>query len=262
MDMLGPTKLLVMGFSAKNNKELTLDNKELDLDILSLISHELKTPLTTLKLNTHLLKKQLPSQHHPIIEVMDMELDWMARLISDTLDIKKMGKNLQMSFEWQSWNQIVQNVEKKLEPLVQKSETHLKIHWDGQDFQTLADPMYLEQVLMNFIVNAIEHSRKQDRIELSWELDKTKNQKGLQVKIEDQGAGIASADLDKIFRPLYRSRKKDSSYFKGSGLGLSIARQILLSHGGNVKAMNRPNGKGAIFLFTLPQVRVLHSNIA
>ena len=253
-------------FMNNENVKLSPKNNILDLDLLSFISHQLKIPLTTLKINMDLLKQQAFPAQKDSLRMMDEELNHMIHLVSDVLDIRKTkdGKGI-LHCQWHRWDKVIQSVQSKLNKSLKQINVQLQLPSTREEVESYVDFICIEQVLINLIRNAVEHSPQNSSISVDWTLT---NQDELRVTVSDEGHGIAVEDLDKIFTPFYKSRignlsKKPplavesltSQFLKtGSGLGLAIARQVVLSHGGDISAVNRPEG-GACFLFTLPKAR-------
>lgn len=251
---------------SNKNVKSSSKNNVLDLDLISFVSHQLKTPLTTLKINMDLLRQQAFPAQKDSLRMMDEELNRIIHLVSDVLDIRKTknGKGI-LYCQWHRWDKMIQSVQNKLSELLKKVNVQLRLSSIEEKIESYMDFICIEQVLINLIKNAVEHSPQNSSIHVSWTLtDKDE----LRVTISDEGQGIAVEDLDKIFIPFYKSRHSNlskklsqtvgnstSQFLRtGSGLGLAIARQVISSHGGDISAVNQPEG-GACFVFTLPKVR-------
>ena len=199
-------------------KKSQLDN----LDLLSFVSHELKTPLSTLKLSLDILKKTIPKEEKKIIEIMDHEVDWMIQFVSDMLDIKKTNNKAILNLSWHKWNKWIQKTQESIERKINLHGRKLKIHLSDKEIEVYMDPLYIRQVLLNLIINAVEHSFENSSIEISWE----QTEKGeLNVHVMDQGPGVNLENKNKIFEPFYKEREKANSTIKGSGLGLTIVKK-------------------------------------
>ena len=231
----------------------------LNLDLLSFVSHELKSPLTVLKLNTELLKKYVRPDQYPLINAMTEEIHWMTKLIQDVLDLRVADNKASLSMNWHRWNKIVYALERTLKTFMKSLDIKLNIHWIDKDVEIYMDPLYIRQVLLNAIMNAIEHSPQQGQIDLVWEGDAQKE--GLSIYIKDQGSGISSLDREKIFKPFYKGRQKSTQVFRNSGLGLVFVKKIVQFHGGSVQAMNRQEG-GFILKVDLPKAHWISSSVA
>ena len=226
----------------------------IDMDMLTFVSHELKTPLSTLKLNVEMLKKELlnkqtSGKEKNLIDIMDEEVEWMIHFISDTLDLRTMEHKIPLNLNWHKWNQWIKKIYNTIENKVNLSGRKLKITFPNQETEVYMDPLYIRQVLFNLIMNGVEHSPENSTIDIKWKVNDT-----FHVYITDQGPGIDPKDTDKIFEPFYKNRDKENRMIKGSGLGLAIVRRIIQAHEGRAYALNRSpsNDKGAVFVFTLP----------
>ena len=216
------------------------------LDLLSFVSHELKSPLSTLKLNVELLKKQISPENKNLLDMMDKEVEWMIQFISDTLDLGERKLDLKWC-SWQAWFKLIEV------DMLTKAHLHnkkLKIEGLKEEVQVQMDPFYIRQALWNLLMNALEHAPNGSTIEILCQ--KNSRSKELTICVQDEGEGLNSET--KIFQPFYR-RKKEDETIKGSGLGLTIVKKIIEAHGGKVFAQNRQESKGAFFKFTLPQVQ-------
>lgn len=225
-----------------------------DLNFLSFVSHELKTPLSTLKLNVELLKNTISEEEKKLVKIMEEEVDWMIQFISDTLDSRKTNNKAILNLGWHKWNKWIQTIQDSMEKKVNPYGKKLQFHLSGQETEVYMDPLYMRQVLLNLIMNAVEYSFEKSTIEISWE----QTEKGeLSVHVMDQGPGIKPENKNKIFEPFYREREKVDTVIKGSGLGLTIVKKIVQAHDGNIYALNRSDDKGALFIFTIPQTQAI-----
>ena len=225
--------------------------KPFNLDLLSFVSHELKTPLSTLKLSVDMLKTKVPKEDKRIVKIMDEEITWMIQFISDTLDLKKAKHITDLDLSWHNWNKWIQAIKGNVETKLNIYGKKLKIHFSKQEREVYMDSLYMKQVLSNLIMNAVEYSPEKSTIEISWEIkDNVFN-----VHVMNPGVSIDPKDKNKIFEPFYRGRENRYCKIKGSGLGLAIVKAIVQAHGGNVHTSNCPNNTGSVFTFTLPQTR-------
>lgn len=223
----------------------------LDLDILSFVSHELKTPLSILRLNVDVLKEKIPEKERRIIDIMDEEVDWMIQFIANTLDLKSKDR-LSLNCGWCKWNKWMKEVEDQIDKKVTIFNRKWQMDLLEREVDVYMDPFYIRQVVLNLVMNAVEHSPEDSTIEMVCE--KTK-EKGLGVYVKDQGSGIEEEIKNKIFEPFYKGRSKANGVRKGSGLGLTIVKKIVQAHGGYVEAFNRSEDKGTVFAFYLPQIK-------
>ena len=226
----------------------------INLNLIDFVSHELKNPLSTLKLNIEVLKKQAHPEQKKWLSIMEAEINWMIRFVLDTLDLsqtRQKGLFCPRRLNWEEW---IFNLKSSFEK--QEYFWSPQTKWfqkpsfpsESSAIEVLIDPLYMRQALLNLIINAVTHSPKDSLVEIFWHRTSKNN---LKVCVADQGEGIDN--LHKIFEPFQTGHFRPSKGgIKGSGLGLSISKQIITAHGGLMDAQNRPEGKGALFTFTLP----------
>ncbi len=225
--------------------------EELRKEFVANVSHELKTPLTTMKsyLET-LLDGALENREVALrfLKVVSNETNRMARLVSDLLQLS------QIDYDTDRWERGPVDVSSLLEEAALKlsgpaEEKGLRI-----EVRPAVDlpPAYaardrLEQVVINLLTNAIEFTPRGGRITL------TAQRQGdyVQVTVSDTGIGIPQEDLPRIFERFYRVDKARSRRLGGTGLGLSIAREIVQAHGGSISIESELN-KGTRVTFTVP----------
>ena len=199
-------------------------------DMLSGISHDLKTPLTRLKLQIELLNKnqKLNSLKEEIIE--------MEKMINEYLDFA----SNQYSQPIEKFNiiQLIQNLIDKSFKKNIKIKSPKNLIFSGR-----------KNLIRRCIANIINNSQKYSENIL---ITCKKIKKNIQINIDDDGPGIADEHKEKVFRPFYRIDKSRSLKDSNVGLGLSIVEDIVNSHGGTVKLLNNPKGKGLRVSLSFP----------
>lgn len=224
-------------------------------DFLSIASHELKTPLTSLKLQAQVMKRAIekndpmaitPQRIKALVEQIDSQSTRLTRLVDDMLDISRIRTGrLKMIKDNAELNSIVNDVVERLSPQFMNSvgspptvETHgeIKGHWDR---------FRLEQVFVNLLTNAIRYGEKRP-VQIKVE----RHQNMAHVCVIDQGIGIAPENIHKIFDRFERAGMS-ASEVSGMGLGLFITNQIVKAHGGTIEVRSEV-GKGSTFEVILP----------
>ena len=190
--------------------------------MLSGISHDLKTPLTRLKLQIELLNKNQK------LNSLKEEITEMEKMINEYLDFA----SNQYSQPVENFNiiQLIQNLIDKSFKKNIKMKSPKNLIFSGR-----------KNLIRRCIDNIINNSQKYSKNIL---ITCKKMKKIIKIDIEDDGPGIADEHKEKVFRPFYRVYKSRSLKDSNVGLGLSIVEDIVNSHGGNVKLLNNPNGKG------------------
>lgn len=217
-------------------------------EFINMASHELKTPLTSLAMYTHLLKlKHEPSKDgcSLIVDKIEKQTAKLTKLVSDLLDITNIQSGtLQYKMEAFPLDEVIHDVANTLQEMTTKHKIAVK---NGETIPIYADKNRIQQVLMNLLVNAIKYSPHGGTILVN------ANTEGhfAKVSVADHGIGIAREHQEKIFDKLYQAAGTQEKTYPGLGIGLYIASDIIKKHGGSIGVSSRI-GKGATFTFTLP----------
>ncbi len=230
-------------------RQLELAQKK--TDFVSNVSHELKTPLTCIRMFAELLQqgRVLDSEktaHY--LQIITLEAERLSRLINNVLDFARMDRN-QKRYSRKSLD---------FYPVIQRVWESHELHLQNLGFNTVwhaAPPPYpvygdedaLAQVLVNLLSNAEKYSPERKEIELHTSISNER----LEVSVLDRGLGVPKGEEQKIFEHFYRAHDSLSSGIQGSGLGLTLAKRIAEDHGGKITYQVR-NGGGSSFTFTLP----------
>jgi PAS domain S-box-containing protein len=236
----------------------TLDNsarKELEQrkdDFISTASHELKTPLTALKLQTALLHRQLARQgtldEAPALSRMETQINKVTRLVEELLDVSKIqaGK-LEYLQETVDLDALLQEI---TETLQQSSPSHTIVVRGRVGTNLIGDPDRLGQVFINLLSNAIKYAPAAQTVEM----DLSTSEDAITVRVHDHGVGIPREQRDKVFDRFYRVTDPQRKAIPGLGMGLYIVAEIVKGHGGSI-TVESAVGKGSTFTVTLPRTR-------
>jgi len=225
--------------------------KELDEkkdDFINMASHELKTPITSIKLYLDSLLATAKSQNNPVVKKMAIHMETqikrLQKLSNDLLDVSLMQTGqLTLSRKKVRLDKLISQIIKSL----QRVTTQKIIFSQKTPLILRLDPIRIEQVLSNIITNAIKYSKGKGNVTVS--LGKSKER--AVIKITDDGIGIAKGQQKNIFNKLYRVRENMGNTFPGFGMGLYIAREIVKSHKGDIWVESK-KGKGSTFYISLP----------
>ncbi|MFJ6209489.1 sensor histidine kinase [Lysinibacillus sp. NPDC092081] len=225
-------------------KEKKLENTR--KEFISGVSHELKTPLSIMKSCITILRGNVANHKKEYyFNALEKEVDKMDLLIIDMLELAKYESGTyKMQMDSFNIHSLLEEICEKLMPEIQQKQLQVETHLS--QIEVVANQRRIEQVLTNFLTNAIRYSPSQERIILALEV------KGELVKIsvENKGAHIEKEHLEKIWERFYRidaSRKRSDG---GTGLGLAISKNILMLHGVEYGVCNTKNG--VQFYFYLP----------
>ena len=217
-------------------------------EFISIASHELKTPLTSVKGYIQLLQRSLNrddktmAQNH--LEKASTQLEKLNELIVDLLDISKIESG-KMKFNMKSF--YADNMVNNAIEMLQQSNPDFKISKLGKtDEMIFGDEMRLEQVVINFITNAIKYAPGTNQVNVTTHIKDEK----LYLAVKDFGIGISKEQQDKIFDKFYRV-EDNSNRFNGLGIGLYICSEIINRHGGTIGVNSVPD-EGSEFYFIIP----------
>ena len=222
---------------------------ELRRDLLSNVSHDMKTPLTMIKAYTEMMNDLHKDNYNKRIEdgnIIIEEVDRLTLLVNDILDLSKMQSNIsELNIEEFDLIELINNIIKKYSILVQNDNYNFIFNHEDNKLIVKADKKKLEQVLYNLITNAINYvgSDKEIIIEVI-------NEDDILINVTDHGKGISKEDIPYIWDKYYKSKKKYKRNKIGSGLGLSIVKSILIEHNWEYGVKSVIN-KGSTFWFKI-----------
>jgi two-component system sensor histidine kinase VicK len=229
------------------------DRKELEQrkdELLSTVSHELKTPVTSIKAIAQLLEKKFePMGDQMTIDLLHKLVNQVKRLtnlIHDLLDASLIeGGKLQLNKNHFLFNELLEEV---VSDVQRTTNTHQIILRECPEIHSFSDKERIRQVIINMLTNAIKYSPKADKVHVSLEL----NGSCVNCSVEDFGIGIAKEKQAQIFERFYRVIDDKHSGFQGIGIGLYISKQIITRLDGKIWFESKPT-QGTIFRFEIPQ---------
>ncbi|WP_373056542.1 PAS domain S-box protein [Zunongwangia sp. H14] len=223
-------------------------------DFLKMVSHELKTPLTSMKGYVQLLLSLLQTEEEadlkklPVkkyLERVDHQMGRLTRLISEMLDLSRIEKNkLELKKETFSLNDLILET---IQDIKYTNSGHSITFSSEYNCEINGDKDRIGQVLINLITNAIKYSPVNHQIEVS--IKKLKGEK-VGVSVKDSGIGIGKENQKKIFKRFYRVDGNNEETYSGFGIGLYLAKEIIRRHRGTL-VVKSEMGKGSVFTFTL-----------
>jgi two-component system sensor histidine kinase VicK len=215
------------------------------------VSHELKTPLTTIKSYTEtLLDGAMENKEYTanFLKVIDSESERMTRLVKDLLQLSKLDyDNIQWNMKKIDIYKIVNECVYRMKISTEQKNQVLEFIADQDIPKIMGDKDRIEQVIVNILSNAIKYTSENGKIEVSLKLEGD----SILIKVADNGIGIPKEDLPRLFERFYRVDKARSRMLGGTGLGLSIARQIVEAHKGKIRIQSE-YGQGTQVFINLP----------
>lgn len=216
-------------------------------DFISMASHELKTPVTSLKLYTQVLEKQFSKTNEKgtghALEKMNNQIERLTNLIGDLLDLSRIqaGK-LHIRPAVFSLTEVTQEVVES----IQATTTHPLIFRSTENISVYADKERVAQVLINLLTNAVKYSPDQEKIVIIFKVQES----SVIVSVRDYGQGISKEHISKIFDRFYQIQENGKSA-GGLGIGLHISNEIIKRNGGEMWVQSK-EGYGSTFFFSLP----------
>jgi two-component system phosphate regulon sensor histidine kinase PhoR len=218
--------------------------------LISNVSHELRSPLTSIKGYVETLihgGPWDPGEEREFLDIISSAADKLANLVDNLLDAAKMEAGvLTLEREPVRVERIAHQVVAQKQPLTPRHALRLEAE-PGLPI-VHADPLRVEQVITNLVENAIKYSPEGGPITVRLE----SNAGGIGVSVTDQGMGVPPGLADRLFERFYRADGEVIRTTKGLGLGLFICRSLVEAHGGQIGVQSRGAGKGSTFWFTLP----------
>lgn len=217
-------------------------------EFLGNISHELRTPLTYLKGYTDIIgRENIPvEERNKYIKIIQEETAHLTELIKNLFELAKIDQNeFAIKKEKVIFGDLAETVLARIRPAL--DEKNIKLSFYCPDNLTaFLDSERIQQVLLNILDNAIKHTPRGSDIRM----EVTQKNNEILTAISDTGQGIPKEDVPYIFERLYRAEKSRSRASGGSGLGLTIAKEIVELHGGEI-GVESTSGKGTVFIISL-----------
>lgn len=238
-----------IGLLTKNFNQMTKELNKIETmrqEFIASVSHEIQSPLTSIRGFSAALKDDIVSEDKKIqyLTIIEKESTRLSQLSSNLLKLASLDSEHQtLMLQQYRLDEQIRHVVMALEP--QWTKKNIEIDLDLSNVQIEADKDLLEQVWLNLVTNAIKYTPENGFVKISIH---QKNEE-IDVKIKDNGIGIAEEDQKYIFESFYKVDK--SRTLKGSGLGLAITKKIVRLHEGAVRVESKKE-QGSIFTVTLP----------
>lgn len=217
-------------------------------DFLSNISHELRTPLASLKALTETLKESAlddpPAAKH-FLESMDKELDALTHTVAELLELTRIESGqVPLQLRPVPPGVLINSSSQRMMAQAERAELELTVDYPPGLPDVKADPVRMEQVLVNLLHNAIKFTPPGGKVVISAQ----RQAEEVVISVQDTGVGIPSEDLPRIFERFYKTDKARSK--DGTGLGLAIAKHLVEAHGGRIW-VESVEGQGSSFCISL-----------
>ncbi len=225
-------------------------NEKMRVDFVANVSHEVRTPLTSIKGYSQLLKAQkdqLPNNLSPVLEKIDNNTERLKDLFENLLKLSVIESKQDLHRELFSLDSMVKGIAAELKGKYLKKTFKVEIE---EDLELFGDQKLFHQVFSNLIDNALKYS---DKEEIVVSIQRKDTEEKIQITVKDNGPGFASVEQNRIFERFYRVQGNSEKQVEGAGLGLSIVKHIIQKHQGSIKAES-DKGIGSTFTITLPKL--------
>ena len=220
--------------------------EQIRIEFVGNASHELRTPITSIKGYVETLRDDLKLQRYDsalqFIDIISRNVDRMTYLVTDLLDLSALESGEALIRMPVITREITEATLKHLDAKRLARKQQIFTHFEAETL--LADPRRVEQVLVNLIHNAIKYTPEGSRIDVTWSTDG----RATVLKVKDNGPGIAPEHQARLFERFYRVDAGRSRDAGGTGLGLAIVKHIMIKHGGSARLVSK--GEGAEFICT------------
>ena len=221
-------------------------------EFVSNVSHELKTPLASMKVlaDSLIIQEEVPNElYREFMEDIAKEIDRENDIISDLLTLVKMDKTAQdLNIKPTNINELLELILKRIKPIAEKKNVEIVLE-SFRPVTAEVDEVKLTLAISNLVENAIKYNHDTGWVHVSLNAD----HKFFYIKVVDSGIGIPEEDIDHIFERFYRVDKSHSKEIGGTGLGLAIARNAVIMHRGSIKVYSS-HGEGTTFTVRIPLI--------
>jgi two-component system sensor histidine kinase KdpD len=228
--------------------EVLRRTSELKSALLDAVSHDLRTPLSSIiGAAGSMLQADVDwgrEERREFLETIEQEAERLNRIVGNLLDLTRIqGGTLVPALDWHDPALVMREALHRLQPITRDHLLRISVPNDLPP--VFIDPVEIDQVVANLVENAVKYTPPGAEIAVSAAVADGE----LRVSVADQGPGVSSEALPRLFEPFYRAPA--TSAIRGSGLGLAVARGLVDAHGGRIWAENE-NGRGARFTFVIP----------
>lgn len=246
------TELITDAFNKMLGRVRTMDNSR--QEFVSNVSHELKTPLTSMKVLADSLvgQENVPEElYQEFMQDIAAEIDRESKIITDLLTLVKLDKKASnLNIDMVNINELLEQILKRLSPIAAKRQIELILESSRQVHAEI-DETKLSLAINNLIENAIKYNRDEGWVRVSLNAD----HKYFYITVADSGQGIPEDSIDRIFERFYRVDKSHSTEVDGTGLGLAITRSAIMMHHGAIRVRST-EGEGTTFSVRIPLMHI------
>jgi signal transduction histidine kinase len=220
---------------------------------MQFVTHEMRTPLTAIQGSSELISRygSMPeAKRKQMAELINSESKRLGKMIETFLSMERMsGGQMELKQERFPLHDLVEHCAGRARPLAENKHIEIDIaHIPGDDL--VGDRELMEYAVYNLLTNAVKYSPPQTRVTIYGGNGNAAGADRVELSVQDQGIGMDKKEVGRIFEKFYRTKKAEQSGEMGTGIGLSIVKQIINEHGGSIQVESEP-GKGSKFTLIL-----------
>ncbi len=247
------TEHIVDAFNSLLERMKVLDDSR--KEFVANVSHELKTPITSVKVlaDSLLAQQDVPAElYHEFMVDIAEEIEREDKIINDLLALVKLDKSAaELNISVININDLTEIILKRLRPIARKKNIEVTLISKREIIAEVAE-VKMSLILTNLVENAIKYNKEQGKVDVTLDAD----HQFFTVEVADTGIGIPEESRSQIYERFYRVDKSHSREIGGTGLGLAITRSAILLHRGSIK-VESVEGEGTVFTVKIPLTRVL-----
>ena len=244
----GPQEIRRVAKAFNSMSERVEDTQQAQRDLLANVSHDLKTPLTSIQGFSQAILDGTATDIHKAATIIYEEAGRLARMVNQLTELARLrAGRLDMQRVSLDISAMVDAMVRGIEVVAQKKQIQLHTQYQTRH-KIMGDGDRLAQVINNLLSNAVKYTPSGGQV---WVLLEDVNAQNIALTVRDNGIGIPQEDLTRIFDRFYQVDKSRGPK-RGTGLGLAIAHEIILAHGGEIQAYSDGRGKGTVFRVVLP----------
>ena len=252
VDENSDNEIMQVGAAVNNMAEKLEEVETSRQHFVSNVSHELKTPLSSIKVLSEsiLLDSEAPKETYiEFLKDINSEVDRMTEIINDLLTLVKLDqKEIPVTFKQESLNSVIEDIVKRLRPLADNKNIDFE-YTAVKEVNAEIDRTKFTLAVSNLVENGIKYTDEGGKVKVVLDCD----HQNAFITVSDTGIGMAEEELSKIFQRFYRIDKTRNRETGGTGLGLSITHSTVLMHNGSIKVTSREN-EGTTFVVRIPLI--------
>jgi signal transduction histidine kinase len=242
-------QLVIAALGAQHLQDLAEHALERQRQVLTLVAHELRNPLTPISMIAGRLVR-VPKEELPRMQALiEGQVQHMSRLVEDLLDVSRANTGkFRLDCRLVDMSPIIRHAVEICSPVMAAQHLDFRVEQPECALIVNGDPVRLAQILGNLLGNAAKYTPSNGLVELSVSSDAD----SLEIRVRDNGIGISARALPFIFEPFVQDAHAVGFNGVGLGIGLTVVRELVEAHGGTVTGTSEGDGKGSEFVMTLP----------